>query len=105
MKRYIIANWKMNLSLSEATMLAKDCAKLAEAHKQLQIVIAPSLSWLVPIRESLRFMPPNFAFASQVVSPHSVGAYTGDVAAEQLKGLVAYCLVGHSERRRFHHEK
>ena len=27
------------------------------------------------------------------------------MAAEQLKGLVAYCLVGHSERRRFHHEK
>jgi triosephosphate isomerase len=104
MKRIVLANWKMNLTLPEAIALAQGSVKAAEEHSQLQVVIAPSLPFLVSVREELRHLPPNFALASQVVSQYAEGAYTGDVAAMQLKGLVTYCLVGHSERRRYHHE-
>jgi triosephosphate isomerase len=103
-KRTVIGNWKMNLSLAEAEALAQATTKIAERYPALKIVIAPSLPWLVPLKESLRFTPANFAFASQVVSHMPEGAYTGDVSAKQLKGLVTYGLVGHSERRRDHHE-
>jgi triosephosphate isomerase (TIM) len=104
MKRHIVGNWKMNLELPEALVLAQEVAGFAGDYPTLQITIAPSLPWLVSIKEALTFMPTNFALASQVVSPHPHGAYTGDVSATQLKPLVRYCLVGHSERRRFHHE-
>lgn len=102
--RIVIGNWKMNLTLPEAIALAQSCVHGAEKFEQLTIVIAPSLPYLIPIRESFRLMPPHFSLASQVVSQHPEGAYTGEVSAQQLKGLVKYCLVGHSERRRYHHE-
>lgn len=45
------------------------------------------------------------AVASQDVSQHEVGAYTGEVAAGMLKDFgVRYALVGHSERRQYHGE-
>jgi triosephosphate isomerase len=45
------------------------------------------------------------SLGAQDVSPHSAGAYTGDVSAEFLKKLdVGYVLVGHSERRHGHGE-
>ncbi len=104
MKRWVIGNWKMHLNLAEAMTLAQSIAKFAPDFSHLNIAIAPSLPYLVPIREALKFTPPNFFLASQVVSQWEEGAYTGDVAATQLKKIVSHCLVGHSERRRFHHE-
>ena len=42
------------------------------------------------------------ALGAQNVSPFPLGAYTGEVAADQLADLgVSYCLVGHSERRQY----
>jgi triosephosphate isomerase (TIM) len=42
---------------------------------------------------------------AQDVSPHASGAYTGDISAAMLKDFdIRYCLVGHSERRRYHGE-
>lgn len=104
MSRIVIGNWKMNLNLAEAVAIAQASAKIATTVPSLEVVVAPSLPWLTSCREAIRFMPPNFAIASQVVSREKEGAYTGDVSANQLKGLTKYCLVGHSERRRFHHE-
>ncbi len=104
MSRIIIGNWKMNLNLAEATALAHASVAAAEKNPELDVAIAPSLPWLVPLKEELKHVPKNFHLASQVVSQWPEGAYTGDVTAVQLKGLVEYCLVGHSERRRYHHE-
>ncbi len=102
--RYVIANWKMNLNLAEALTLGQAEAGLAADFPTVQVIVAPSLPWLVPLREAIKFHGHNWHLASQVVSQWQPGAYTGDVAAEQLKGVVDFCLVGHSERRRFHHE-
>lgn len=104
MSRIVIGNWKMNLNLAEAVAMAQASAKIAATLPSLEVVVAPSLPWLASVREAVRFMPPNFALASQVVSREKEGAYTGDVSAAQIKDLVKYCLVGHSERRRFHSE-
>lgn len=103
MRRLVVGNWKMNLTLAEATVLAGEVANFAGDFSTLQIGICPSFPWLVPVRESVRFMPHNFFIGAQSVSPYPHGAYTGDVSAEQLKGVVTHCLVGHSEQRRFHH--
>lgn len=104
MKRLVVGNWKMNLSLGEAQLLAHAACRTAERLPQIDVVIAPSLPFLISIKDALRFTPPNFYLASQAVSPYSKGAYTGDVAAGQLTGVVSHVLVGHSERRRYHHE-
>ena len=43
--------------------------------------------------------------ASQDVSAHETGAYTGEISAAMLKDFgVRYAIVGHSERRQYHGE-
>jgi len=45
------------------------------------------------------------AFGAQDVSEHPKGAYSGELSALMLADVGArYCLVGHSERRQYHHE-
>ena len=47
----------------------------------------------------------NIGLGAQNVSKTSCGAYTGEVSATQLKSMgVKYCIVGHSERRKYQHE-
>jgi triosephosphate isomerase len=42
---------------------------------------------------------------AQDVSIHESGAFTGEMSAAMLKEFgVRYCIVGHSERRQYHHE-
>jgi triosephosphate isomerase (TIM) len=102
--KFVVANWKMHGNLADALALAQASAKIAEHMSHVRVIIAPGFVHLLSIKEALRWVPHNFDLAAQTVSPFTEGAYTGDVAAGQLKGLVDYCIVGHSERRHFHHE-
>jgi triosephosphate isomerase (TIM) len=47
----------------------------------------------------------SISWGAQDVSDHPYGAYTGDVSAQMLQDFsCTYVLVGHSERRQYHHE-
>lgn len=47
----------------------------------------------------------NIELGAQNVSSTECGAYTGEVSASQLKSMgVKYCIVGHSERRKYQQE-
>ncbi len=102
--KFVVANWKMHGNLSDALALAHASAKIAEQMSHVRLIIAPGFLHLMPVKEALRWVPHNFDLAAQTVSPFEDGAFTGDVSASQLKGLVDYCIVGHSERRHGHHE-
>lgn len=66
--------------------------------QNLEIAIATPFPFIENI-------PENFFRAAQNVSTFSNGPYTGEVTADMLKILnVKYCLVGHSERRKYFHE-
>ena len=104
MKYLYVANWKMNLSFQQSINF---CTNNSDALKQLSsaadIVLCPSFDALAPITQI--FKNTNIAIGAQNCSEHKSGAYTGEVSALSLTELgVKYCIIGHSERRMYHHE-
>lgn len=96
-KKLIIGNWKMNLTIHEASLYALKLSGLIRKHEGVEVVLAPSFLALQPL--ALQIRSNQFTLAAQDFYWKDQGAYTGEVSARQLNGLVKYGLVGHSERR------
>jgi len=68
-----------------------------------EVAVLPAFPMLPVAREVLSGT--QVAYGAQDVSPHREGAFTGEVSARMLSDLgCRYTIVGHSERRRYHHE-
>lgn len=106
-KKLIVANWKSNKNPKEAVEwldnLIFNTQHVTLNTDSFEVVICPPYIDLFPLKEkcSMLHVPCSISFGSQDISPFPDGAYTGAVSARQLKGLVSYCLVGHSERRKY----
>lgn len=98
-KTLIIGNWKMHLTVHEASVLLERLNQHIKTHRTIEVVIAPSMLALQPL--SLQIDRRKFRLAAQNAYYAEEGAYTGEVSFAMLRGLVHYCLVGHSERRRY----
>lgn len=99
--KYIIANWKANKTAVQAVQWCDDFLKNNRAHlEKIEVIICPSYPFLPLIKQKLAKLP-FVKIGAQDVSFFSAGAYTGEVAAATLSGLVDYVLVGHSERRQY----
>ena len=103
-KKIVAGNWKMNLEFAEAEELAATVAEQLEGQAlDCEVVICPPALYLE--------MATDFAEESvlkvgaQNVSSHDSGAFTGEISASMLASVdVKYCIVGHSERRKYFHE-
>ena len=99
----IAANWKMNLTPKEATQLAKDIVKSKNSFSELDIVLLPSFLYVTEIATILKST--SIGLGGQDICFEEKGAFTGEVAAFQLKEAgCTHCLIGHSERRHYYHE-
>jgi len=96
-KTYIIANWKMNFTPGEASLFLHKLAEKVKVSRDIQMILAPSLVSLQTL--SLQVNRRQFKLAAQNFYWRDFGAFTGEVSAQQLRGIVDYSLVGHSERR------
>ena len=103
MRRTLIAgNWKMNGSLAaNANLLAE--IKLGLGAQNCDVLVCVPAIYLAQCAEVLDDGP--ILFGAQDVSVHDSGAYTGEISAAMLADLACgYVIVGHSERRAYHHE-
>lgn len=96
MQKLIFANWK---SQKLANQVVPWLEEVGAPPAAVKLVVMPPTSLLSTVAANL---PPTISLGAQNVSPYPLGAYTGEVAAAQLADLgVQFCLVGHSERRRY----
>jgi triosephosphate isomerase (TIM) len=98
----IVGNWKMNLNTHQASVLLHRLHENIKIHRDIEVVLAPSLLTLQPL--SLQIDRRKFRLAAQNAFHKDEGAYTGEVSFTMLQDLVNYVIIGHSERRIHFHE-
>ena len=104
-RRLLAGNWKMNLSLIEAKQLTKGIVDYVKSiNFNYRVIVAPAFPFLTEVGEIIKEVP-NVYLSAQNVSEYESGAYTGEVSASMLASVGAsYCIVGHSERRKYFNE-
>jgi triosephosphate isomerase len=107
-RRPIMAgNWKMNLNHFEAILLVqKLAASLTEQQlTEVEAVVLPPFTDLRSVQTAIDGDKVPIRYGAQDLSPHKGGAYTGDISGAMLAKLgCTYVVIGHSERREYHHE-
>lgn len=96
-KKLVVGNWKMNLSVHEASLYLHKLADMVPVRRSVEVVVAPTLLALQPL--SLQVNRRQFKLAVQNFYWRDNGAFTGEVSAYQLQSIVDYAIIGHSERR------
>jgi triosephosphate isomerase len=100
-------NWKMNLNHLEAIALVQKLAfSLTEQQlTDVEVVVLPPYTDLRSVQTLIDGDRLLIGYGAQDLSPHTGGAYTGDISGPMLARLgCQYVVVGHSERRAYHHE-
>ncbi len=87
----------MNLNMQESSLYLHKLSELVKVRRDVEVVLAPSIFTIqsLSIQVNLR----QFKLAAQNFYWRDEGAFTGEVSATQLRGIVQYAIVGHSERR------
>ena len=99
MSRILAANWKMNMKLAEARALYGAVSEGRAASPGVTMLVFPPFTALAALAASKGDR--GAALGGQNCHAEARGAFTGEIAAEQLRDAGAeYVLVGHSERRR-----
>ena len=101
-KKLIIGNWKMNLNVHDSSLYLHALSNKVKTHRTVEAVVAPTMLALQTL--SVQVNHRQFKLAAQNFYWRDSGAFTGEVSATQLRGIVSYGLVGHSERRHVFHE-
>ena len=103
MKKYILGNFKMNMTLKETEGYIEKFLPLVENSKN-EIVIFPSFTNLMFANQKLTAS--KVFLGAQNVHFENSGAYTGEISSSMLKSVgVSFVLIGHSERRKYFLEK
>ena len=101
-KILLVANWKMNLNVSQASLLVHRLQERTRIHRDVEVVLAPTMLALQPL--SMQIDRRKFRLAAQNAFYKDEGAFTGEVSFTMLRDLVHYAIIGHSERRMYFHE-
>lgn len=90
------------MNVSQSSLLVSRLHKHIGGHRDIEVVIAPSMLALQPV--SMQIDRRRFRLAAQNANAKDEGALTGEVSFAMLHNLVHYVIVGHSERRIYFNE-
>src|SRR5471032_629914 len=100
-------NWKMNLNHLEAIGLVQKLAfSLSDPdYDAVDVAVLPPFTDIRSVQTLVDGDRLRLLYGAQDVSAHASGAYTGEISASMLAKLgCTFVVVGHSERREYHHE-
>lgn len=105
----IAGNWKMNLDhLQAVAFVQKLHWTLKDAgHDEgtVEVAVFPPFTDIRTVQTLIDADKIPFALGAQDLSTQDSGAYTGEVSGVFLNKLACqYVIIGHSERRQYHHE-
>lgn len=114
-KPVIAGNWKMNLDIEAGALLAHTIASTPVDYSTREVIVCPDFVSVGAIKVMCESLAEGDAgdnsasggviVASQDISQHMQGAYTGEVSLPMLSAAgITHTLIGHSERRMYHHE-
>lgn len=92
-------NWKMNKTIDEAAALATAIQVAVAQYNNVDRIICPTTICIPAVvaaiaSSAIQVGAQNMHFADS-------GAFTGEISATMLKGVVSHVLIGHSERRQY----
>ncbi|MBI1729921.1 triose-phosphate isomerase [Candidatus Acetothermia bacterium] len=94
----IVANWKMNKSVSEAVRFVQELHSSLTENDEIEVVIAPPFTSLNSLSEKFKDSPIKLAAQNVFCMPD--GPFTGEISPRMLKDVGCdYVIIGHSERR------
>ncbi|GAA3901735.1 triose-phosphate isomerase [Microbacterium invictum] len=105
----IAGNWKMNLDHLQAVAFVQKLhwtlKDAAHEDGSVEVAVFPPFTDIRTVQTLLDADKIPFALGAQDLSTKDAGAYTGEVSGAFLAKLSArYVIIGHSERREYHHE-
>lgn len=100
-RKFVVGNWKMHKGPADADVLADTLKRaLAGRDASVDVGVCPPFISLPTVVARLKHT--GIIVAGQNLHTEAQGAFTGEVSGEMLRQAgVAYCLVGHSERRQY----
>ena len=100
MRKPIIAgNWKMNMTIAEATALVREMRRDLNNVEKVDKVLCPPFTALAAVAELLRAS--KIKLGAQDMHWEERGAYTGAISPSMVKEVCQYVIIGHSERRQY----
>ena len=100
-RKLVVGNWKMNGSIAQLTELSPIAAASARA-PGVDVGICPPFTLIAP---ALTRSAGRLLVGAQDCHAEPSGAYTGAVSVPMIREVGArLVIVGHSERRTYHHE-
>lgn len=103
--KIVAGNWKMNLDFEKADDLLFQIGEELEKNtpQNVEIVICPPALYLELATDFADEI--EFKIGAQNISQHTGGAYTGEISAQMISSMdIDYCIIGHSERRKYFNE-
>jgi len=100
-------NWKMNINHLEAIAYVNKTAYMLteKDYERTDVTIFPPFTDLRSVQTIVDADHLKITYGAQEISAFDSGAYTGEISGAMLNKLrVTYALIGHSERRAYHHE-
>jgi triosephosphate isomerase len=106
-KLFIIGNWKANKTVEETRIWLEEIKKFFDTkpnYGNKEIVVCPPFIHLGLILNFVHEHNLPIGLGVQDLSQFGRGAYTGEIPGSIAHEFAGYCIIGHSERRRYFHE-